>query len=92
MIKSRSTSYGLLALPAAACEAEADADAESEVLSVFSVLGASFSLVALASVVGPGSAPAVSVSGGEYSPYCPSGVGYESDDVTEGIGERARRD
>jgi hypothetical protein len=75
MIESRSTSYGFLALPAAACEAEADAEADSEVLSVFSVLGAPFSLVALVSVVGLGSAPAASVSGGEYSPYCLSGVG-----------------
>ena len=82
MIKSRSTSYGLLALPAAACEAEAEAE------SIFSVLGASFLLVALASVVGPGSAPATSAPGGEYSPYCPSGVGCGSDDVTERIGKR----
>ena len=66
MIKSRSTSYGLLALPAAACEAEAEAE------SIFSVLGASFLLV----------------PGGEYSPYCPSGVGCGFDDVTERIGKR----
>lgn len=72
MIESRSTLYGLLALPAATCEAEADADADSEVLSVFSVLVAFFSLGALASVVGPGSAPAASVSSREYRPYCPS--------------------
>jgi hypothetical protein len=74
MIESRSASYGLLALPAAACEAEAEAD--------------SFSLVALALVVGLGSAPAASVSGGEYSLYCPSRVGCGSDNVTEGIGKR----
>ena len=88
MIESRSTSYGLLAPLPAACEAEADAEADSEAILVFSVLRASFSLVALASVVGPGSAPAASVSGREYSPYCPSGVGYGSDDVTERIGKR----
>ena len=76
MIESRLASYGLLALPAAACEAEAEAEADS------------FSLVALALVVGLGSAPAASVSVGEYGPYCPSGVGYGSDDVTEGIGKR----
>jgi hypothetical protein len=35
MIESRSASYGLLALPAAACEAEADAEADSEVLWSF---------------------------------------------------------
>lgn len=86
MIESRSTSNGVLALPTAACKMEADAETDLEVLSIFSVLETSFLAVALTSGFGQGSASAASASDGEWwGPYCLFGVGYRSDDVTEGI-------